>query len=246
MTPFPCVRTYTAQVLGNHPLERYGIASQLGRIDGLHVVGEHDCSQRLIQAITGAPVDIAILDVSLESGREDSLALIRTLRRRARRCRLLVMSAHASQASAAMALAAGAHGFISKTQTNDDLVLTALALLQGRSYLHPQHIRLRPVPDLLQADDDLSLSAYDRLLANARLSDREQEVLRRFLEGSSTGEIAHDHARRACTVSNQKRSALRKLGLRNLAELFRLRHALASSGQPRSELPAWLTGSAGS
>jgi RNA polymerase sigma factor (sigma-70 family) len=67
---------------------------------------------------------------------------------------------------------------------------------------------------------DSSLSAI------LSLSPREHEVLRCYLAGMSVSDIAAKFARSSKTISTQKQSALRKLGIRNDAELFASRKLL--------------------
>ena len=54
-----------------------------------------------------------------------------------------------------------------------------------------------------------------------RLSSRERQVLSALAAGNSVQEVAHDFCRSPKTINNQRTSVLRKLGLRNTAELTR-------------------------
>jgi DNA-binding CsgD family transcriptional regulator len=65
-----------------------------------------------------------------------------------------------------------------------------------------------------------------RLSAILSLSPREHEVLRCYLAGMSVSDIAAKFARSSKTISTQKQSALRKLGIRSDAELFASRKLL--------------------
>jgi len=58
------------------------------------------------------------------------------------------------------------------------------------------------------------------------LSRNEREVLRLLLAGLTVSEIAQRRHRSVKTVSTQKVAALRKLGLRNDAEIYSLRRQL--------------------
>ncbi|MGL4270873.1 MAG: helix-turn-helix domain-containing protein, partial [Pseudomonas paracarnis] len=53
------------------------------------------------------------------------------------------------------------------------------------------------------------------------LTPKEREVLRCFLDGMSVSSIAAKFSRSASTISTQKQSAYRKLGVRNDSELFK-------------------------
>jgi len=66
----------------------------------------------------------------------------------------------------------------------------------------------------------------DSLTQNSELSPREREVLRCCLDGMSVTEIAEKFARSVKTISGQKQSAFRKLGVRNDSELFKIENQL--------------------
>ena len=59
-----------------------------------------------------------------------------------------------------------------------------------------------------------------------KLSPREREVFRCVLDGMSVTEIAAKFSRGITTISAQKNSAFRKLGIRTNNELFKIRHLL--------------------
>jgi DNA-binding NarL/FixJ family response regulator len=59
------------------------------------------------------------------------------------------------------------------------------------------------------------------LRLNTSLTPKEQEVLRCFLDGMSVSSIAAKFSRSASTISTQKQSAYRKLGIKTDSELFK-------------------------
>ena len=60
------------------------------------------------------------------------------------------------------------------------------------------------------------------------LSAREQEVIRCYLSGMTITEIAEKFSRSIKTISSQKASAFRKLGVMSNNELFRIKHIIES------------------
>ncbi|MCK3865572.1 helix-turn-helix domain-containing protein [Pseudomonas sp. B329] len=63
-------------------------------------------------------------------------------------------------------------------------------------------------------------------LSFVSLSNREQEVIRCYLAGMSITDIADKFNRSIKTISSQKTSAFRKLGVVSNNELFRIRHII--------------------
>ncbi|KAF0855677.1 hypothetical protein Y788_11435 [Pantoea dispersa 625] len=73
---------------------------------------------------------------------------------------------------------------------------------------------------------NLSADNVQRAVSLKMLSPKEQEVIRCFLAGMTVTDIAEKFARSLKTVSGQKQSALRKLGLKADHELFIIKHEL--------------------
>ena len=96
--------------------------------------------------------------------------------------------------------AAGAGGVVLKSHGLGSLVQALRVVLADRS----------TGPGLLPVDAG---EPADAEAVRARLSPRELEVIRLFTGGMSVGEIARQLQRSAKTVSTQKISAMRKLGV---------------------------------
>ncbi len=91
----------------------------------------------------------------------------------------------------------------------------------------PPLARLRAARERLAAHEKATGTPppADSLIMGA-LSKREQEVMRCILEGMGVAEVAVKFSRSTKTISNQKQSAFRKLGVRSLVELSALRDRL--------------------
>ncbi|RYF49907.1 MAG: response regulator transcription factor, partial [Comamonadaceae bacterium] len=71
-----------------------------------------------------------------------------------------------------------------------------------------------------------TIGEVDGFVRGAKLSQREREVLRCFLNGMTVGEIAKKFDRSAKTISTQKFTAYRKLGVSSDNELFKIARLL--------------------
>jgi len=85
-----------------------------------------------------------------------------------------------------------------------------------------------PIRDMATTRSTKESSIPPRL--HACLTLKEQEVLRCFLDGMSVNSIAAKFSRSASTISTQKQSAYRKLGIRSDCELFKFSHQF---GEPQ-------------
>lgn len=209
-------------VLDDHAVVRHGLVVRLAHEPDLSVVGSHATSRDLLDALATLPAEIVLMDFSLGPSDIDGLNLIRALTIRHPRSRTIVISAHYSAATVALALKAGARGYVGKHQELDELVAAIRTVGKGRIHLHPDmaadiatHAEASPGPTDAGA-----------LTKNPLLSPREREVLRCCLEGMSVTQIAAKFSRNVNTISTQKQAAFRKLGIRTDNELFKLRYQL--------------------
>lgn len=208
-------------ILDDHPIVRQGFMTALHTANDLVVVGNFTTSRDLMTALSASTAHVLLIDYALGPDDIDGINLIRALRIRFPNSRVLVASGHYTPAIVALALRAGAHGFIGKTQPVEDLVKAVRTVAGGRRYLDASmaaSLDIDIVPAKLRSS---SSSSDDALLTErARLSARESEVLRCVVAGMSVTEIAQKFSRSINTISSQKQAAFRKLGVRNDTELF--------------------------
>ena len=112
-------------------------------------------------------------------------------------------------------LAAGVSGVLDKSSMVTELILAIRALRAGRTYLGEANRR--------RLEQFAPVSGADALAGTGEteaLSVREAEVLRLLAQGQTVTEIAHMSGRSVKTISQQKRYAMRKLGLQSDSQLY--------------------------
>jgi DNA-binding NarL/FixJ family response regulator len=200
----PC--TLKIALLDDHDVVRHGSFVHLSCDPRFDVVGSHAHSRELFDTLSSTHVDVAVVDYALSIDDLPGLELLPLLRTHFPWVRLLLFTAHCSQVLLSRLMDAGASGVVSKTERLDALAVAVVHVAAG----------LCRLPDGFASDmDALALSRSER------------EVLRLCLAGMSVTEIAHHRHRSIKTVSTQKHTAFRKLGLRTDGELYMLRHQLA-------------------
>lgn len=209
-------------VLDDHPVVRHGLVTRLAEEVDFCVVGSYGNSRDLMDALNGAQVDVVLVDYSRGPTDIDGLNLIRALRARAPHSRTLVVSAHYNAATVGLALKAGARGYVGKGQDLSELVAAVRTVAGGRVHLH----REMAAQLAARTKEVLGQINTEALVQPPRLSPREREVLRCYLDGMSVTQIATKFSRDPNTISAQKQAALRKLAVRTDNELFKIRHQL--------------------
>lgn len=198
-------------IVDDHPLMRRGYRALLESEPDLEVCGEAGTVIDGIAGIRATNPDLVIADITLGDG--SGIDLIRRVQAWRPALPILVVSMHDEVMYAERALRAGARGYLTKGETDADLVSTVRVLLAGGQHLTPrmqaralQQLRGRAAP----ADQP----------AEAVLADRELEVLELLGRGFSTRDVAEALRVSPKTVETYRGRIKEKLGLADSSELL--------------------------
>ncbi len=208
-------------VLDEQEIVRYGMYKRFSTERDFIIVGAYRCIPDFLQALRYKHIDVVILDHMFETG--DALELIRNLKNEYPALRILISSVGEHPAVVELLISLGAHDYICKSAMLDDYVLAIRALADGDRYID-KSAGIVPLAEYGHGSEhDLQ---EGELLGSNLLTAREKEVLRLCMRGMSVTQISLEFERSLKTISSQKLSAYRKLGLSSDLDLFR---ALSSS-----------------
>lgn len=193
-------------VVDDHPIFLAGVSSLLATDRRMLQVASCASSTELVATLSQQQVDVLVTDFTMPGGRfGDGLSFISFIRRRFSHTRIVVLtSTNGPQALKSM-ISAGASGLVSKADPLEYVLAAILAVSGEQSpFLSPSFRSA-----LNHASEEPTV-----------LTKRESEVIRLFVQGLTVAEIAAMIARSVKTVSTQKISAMRKLGLSTDAELI--------------------------
>lgn len=217
-------------LLDDHPMIRTAFELCCRQEQDMRLVGAWGSSSELFAQLKTTPVDVLVLDFLLGDRELDGLALVKQLRSHYPCLKILIASSMESPAIVKMVLSAGVKGFIGKSQHMEEIFLAIRQVAQGDIYLSPT--MAYEVENLYAIHEEsiqegIELENKGNMYEKVKLlSPREVEVVRCFLDGLSVSQIAQKFKRSRKTVSGQKQSALKKLGLRSDSELFKYSHDL--------------------
>ncbi|AMW82912.1 Two-component response regulator [Pseudomonas yamanorum] len=203
---------------------RHGLVSHLAEESSIEIVGVYETSRELIRGMATMPANVLLLDFALGRDELDGVSLIRALRSRFPDCRILVLSSHHESATVSLALRVGARGFVGKDEGLGSLVKAIRTVASGAIYLSAD--MSYQVADAARPGESTQTPISDNALQRAALSAREQEVIRCYLEGMTVTEIAEKFNRSIKTISTQKATAFRKLGVTSNNGLFKIMKTL--------------------
>ena len=185
-------------IADDHPVVRQGISVLLSVHDDMTVAGEAADGQEALRLAAELKPDVLLLDLKLPL--LDGVEVLRLLPDRSAATRALVLTSAADKAQVAVALQAGAAGFLYKDVDPDALVRAIRSVHDGHTLLAAE------VADMLSArsGDSGGIGA---------LTAREREVLALLADGQSNREIARALGVAEKTVKTHVSSVLAKLGV---------------------------------
>lgn len=198
-------------LVDDHPLVRDGLANLIHQEPDLEVCGQAASEPQALQLIGSAQPDLAVVDLSLETG--SGLELIKSIRAMHPTVAMLALSMHDESLYAERALRAGARGYLMKREAATKVIQGIRAVLSGQLFVSGKIQAL--MAERFAAGIAPSASPI------TELSDRELEVFHLLGRGQSTRQIA-DHLHVGFkTVQAYCARIKDKLRLANATELLR-------------------------
>ena len=197
-------------VVEDHHLVRQGIIKLLESANDLDVVGEADDGTQAIALAKSLRPDVMILDITMPQ--IDGFQALAEIQGLELKPQVVILSMHADPGMIRQALQGGALGYVIKQSVADELIAAVRAAMKGSIYLSSG------ISGVIT--NNFFVESPKNLLD--RLSPREREVVRGIVEGRSTRQIAESLHTSVKTVEKQRRDAMRKLEVDNLASLVRV------------------------
>ena len=194
-------------IVDDHPVLRQGLGALIDAQSDMRVCGEADSAPLAKTEVARCSPDVVIVDISLATG--SGLELIKDLHYRHPGLPLLALSMHREELYGPRAIAAGAKGYVCKSEPVTHVLVALRRLLQGQLAVSEKVLGLLVDRNSRKAPDPAALP----------LSDRELEIFRLFGEGRSTREIAARLRIAVSTVFAHRANIKHKLKLTNATEL---------------------------
>lgn len=186
----------------DHPMFREGLRALLETLDGVEVVGAYETGEQVVEAAQAVPVDVVVLD--LEMPGEGGLAAAARLAKLTPAPRVLVLSAHDDDAAVYTALRHGAHGYLMKSASPEELTRAVLSVAAGTG-VYSATVVERITRHVSTGGRQTSAAVFPQL------TDRERQVLDLMARGWSNSHIADHFVLSLKTVRNHVSAVLAKL-----------------------------------
>ena len=198
----------------DHEVVRRGLRALLEAHPGWEVCGEAADGRTAVERALVLGPDIVVIDIGMPQ--LNGFDATRQILERARGIEVLALSMHDSEHLVREVVAAGARGYVLKSDAGRDLVAAVEALLRREIFFSPS------VASSVRASA-LSLSGTKRrsLKPKGALSRREREILQLLAEGRTNKTVGELLGISVKTAETHRARIMRKLGMKSFAEVVR-------------------------
>jgi DNA-binding NarL/FixJ family response regulator len=207
----------------DHALLRRGARGLLQGRRGWQVVGEAANGKQAVEQAKKLKPDIAIVDISMPE--LDGVQTTRQIREAVPDTKVVVLTMHESDELVQNALAAGAQGYVLKSDLTESLIKAIEDVAASKRSLTPKVTEI-----VLEGFLKKRASRQEVERMNVQLTAREFEILRLLAEGKKNKEIASQLGIAVRTAEAHRANIMQKLGFHSLADLihYALRHGIIS------------------
>lgn len=209
-------------VADDHDVVRHGLRALIEAQPGWEVCGEATNGQDATEMAKDLTPDIAILDVSMPL--LNGLEATRLIRKVSPGTEVLIFTMHESEQLIREVLAAGARGYLLKSDTGRSLVAAVEALASHRPYFNWKVNETILEGFLRATPTDGTVGTQEVLTA------REREIVQLLAEGMRTREMAARLGVSVKTIETHRAAVMRKLGVHSVVDLvhYALRNKIIS------------------
>ncbi len=200
-------------LVDDHKMVRMGLKSILRTQEDFRICGGASCLQEAMELAAEHQPHLVLVDLQLKEG--SGLNVVRELKKNHPAVRLLVVSMHDENLYAERVLKAGAHGYISKDASSQNLIDAIRRVLDGKHY----------VSDSVNEKILATASGDDVDSPEVRiglLSEREMQTFELIGEGKTAREIATELGVAVKTVNTFRENIKAKLQIDSANRLTRV------------------------
>lgn len=193
-------------MVDDHRIVLEGISSLLSQFPEIEILSKEESAEAAIKIIEKHNPEVLLTDLSMPDYHGNEL--IKLVSSRFPEVKIIVLSMHTEYFAIHNAIASGASAYLQKTCSADDLIMAIKTVLEGGTYYSDDIKKV------------ISEKKFDDIDYN-QVTGREAEVLKLIVDGMNSTEIGSELNISSRTVDNHRAHMMRKLGVKNTAELVR-------------------------
>jgi len=205
------MNAYRILIADDHEVVRRGIRSLLDSHPGWEICGEARDGREAVDLSRELKPDLVLLDIGMPN--LNGLDAARQILATQPLTRVLVLTIHDSDQVVRDVLAAGARGFLLKSDAGRDLLTAVEAMQRHRTFFTSQ------VAEIVLDGYLDTRHAAPQAPPRKRLTPREREVVQLLAEGKTSKEVAVALDLSVKTAETHRTNIMRKLDLHSVADL---------------------------
>jgi len=207
---------------------REGLKAVLGEFRDCELVGEASSTETAFPLVHIARAEVLVVD--LVSSGEELKRAIKELKQLTPGAEVALLTSSPNAQTLIDAVAAGARGYILKSESGDSIVNALRRVARGQHYVTPS---LEPIFSRLRQ------ARFPATVLDV-LSPRERHVFQLVTEGLDAAGIAERFGVSRKTIETHKCRILKKFGLDNTAALVRFAALQGLMSNPAAQVAAWM------
>jgi len=217
----------------DHVVVRQGLRALLESDPNIVITGEAANGLEAVDMVTRRKPTVLITDLMMPG--LDGLAIAQKLSRLKLNTRVIILSMYGDQAYVLTALTNGAAGYVLKESCGAELFQAIREVVAGRRYISPG-ISEASIGSFTSMGTMLQTAQAGSAEIQDKLTVREREILRLFVEGVSSSDIASRLKISSRKVDSYRANCMKKLGLSTHEDLIRYalqRGSLVGGDEPK-------------
>ncbi|HPW89092.1 MAG TPA: response regulator transcription factor [Kaistella chaponensis] len=194
----------------DHSLIRQGVVFIIEEMELDCEIYQASNLHQTLEFINKFPIDIAIIDANFPDG--NSLNVLPEIKKISPDTKILIFTGIDEGPQSLKYLTAGANGFLSKMNDEEEIKNAILKMVNSGAYISP-------ITQALLIDSIRNPAVSNPLLL---LTERELQIAKMYAEGQGNLEIANSLDVKQNTVSTLKKRIFDKLEIENIVELIEL------------------------
>ncbi len=204
MTPYRIV------IADDHSLMRQGLKTLMRSDPNLRIIAEASNGSELLECLRHEPPDMVILDITMPH--LNGIEAVGKIRKLFPVMAILILTMHSGSHHFYQAMAAGAHGYLIKDDSDSELLAAIRTIRSGKPYISSQ-LSPEVTGEVIAGFRDPNKTPF------FTLSEREKEVLRLVVRGYSSRLIGETLNLSPRTIDHHRASLLKKFKLKNTVDL---------------------------
>lgn len=211
------MKSFKILIVDDHATVRIGLKHIITSSFPEMICGETASSAEALKSLRMNRWDMIIVDIKLPG--INGLELLHQIHSMRLEIKVLIFSMYTEEQFSIRAIRAGAHGYLTKT-ADDDQIIQAIRIIQnGRKYITPD------IAELLSRE--VSCNGNGHKPTHEYLSDRELQTFLKIASGKTISAVAEELSLSVSTINTYRSRILKKMNSKTNADL--IRYALDNS-----------------